>query len=395
MSISLQCEFWAVGQGLFSSGKVLSGGNTAFSWVYDCGTSSDQKTLQCAIQEMKKDYPESELDLLVISHFDKDHINGIGNLLAQYQSVKRIMLPYYPLWQRMLIAFLENVSFTAEDDELQIYLDPVKYIATHYEKHLNNSEVLLVPAYQSEGEIKTLQDGIAFENELPLEYQDFSHNNIKIKLLKANSAFQHSTVEFVAYNEPFLSLIKPSINLHTLQTQVENILSSGLSASAIASLKQLYERVFGHLSKQKNQISLYLYVQPLFTPAFFNEVKYFQQQSPYTIQINHIYNLNWDRPKKAIFYTGDGFLDNQTKFDLLKRALGHKRLQNIFCLQVMHHGSDKNCFIGLADQIKPCISVFCADEKRKNTKHPSPSVVKEFLPYNPILVNKITTLKIK
>ena len=37
---TLQCEFWNVGQGLFSSGRIQVGDAQAFHWVYGFASSS-------------------------------------------------------------------------------------------------------------------------------------------------------------------------------------------------------------------------------------------------------------------------------------------------------------------------------------------------------------------
>lgn len=50
---TLQCEFWNVGQGLFSSGRIQMGDVPAFYWGYDCGTNSSQQLIQNAIQKYK------------------------------------------------------------------------------------------------------------------------------------------------------------------------------------------------------------------------------------------------------------------------------------------------------------------------------------------------------
>ncbi|MGX2969375.1 MBL fold metallo-hydrolase [Ursidibacter sp. B-7004-1] len=394
MSIALQCEFWAVGQGLFSSGKVLSGGNTAFSWVYDCGTSSDKGTLHKAIADMKKEYPNEMIDLLAISHFDIDHIKGIDELLKN-RKVRYWLLPYYPQWQRLLIATMANI--TAEDDGLlDFYLNPVAYLITHYGDSLKDATILLVPAYQPKEPIvaSDFNNEALFQTELPEEYRDFRNKHIELKSLKPNCAFIYDDVEFVPYNVP-VTLLNPAISVTQLETQVENILKSSNSIqSKIQNLRTLYTRIFGSSSKQKNQISLFLYIRSL-QDFSFHSVQHFQQPSTHCTQCNQISSMNWNGTKNAILYTGDGFLDTQNSFNLLQQALGHTRLQNIFCLQVMHHGSEHNCFIGLANQLQPCISVFSADNTRKNSKHPSPTIIQEFFAYNPILVNKTVTLKIR
>jgi hypothetical protein len=93
-----------VGQGAFHSAtvEVREGGrNHRFDYVYDCGALKGQRPteeLKRAIQrmdvaqrvEMKQ---KGVIDLLVLSHYDQDHING-AQLLVQRFNVKRIVVPY-------------------------------------------------------------------------------------------------------------------------------------------------------------------------------------------------------------------------------------------------------------------------------------------------------------
>lgn len=52
-SPQLQCEFWNVGQGVFSSGRIQMGDAPVFYWVYDYGMNSSQQLIQNAIQKYK------------------------------------------------------------------------------------------------------------------------------------------------------------------------------------------------------------------------------------------------------------------------------------------------------------------------------------------------------
>lgn len=69
-------------------------------------------------------------------------------------------------------------------------------------------------------------------------------------------------------------------------------------------------------------------------------------------------------------------------------------MTNIFAFQVPHHGSKNNWHSGLANTIDPNISIFNADPTNKRYKHPHANVVKDFLPYNPILIDKNTALSL-
>ncbi|GBK95673.1 hypothetical protein MY806_07790 [Haemophilus influenzae] len=50
---TLQCEFWNVGQGLFSSRRIQMGDAPVSHWVYDYGMNSSQKLIQNAVQKYK------------------------------------------------------------------------------------------------------------------------------------------------------------------------------------------------------------------------------------------------------------------------------------------------------------------------------------------------------
>lgn len=94
-------EFHPVGQGLFCSGELFSLCDTSisnprnlFRWVYDCGTSSKRSLLDEAIDQaftapLCKQETEPTIDLLVISHFDKDHISGLPKLLNNYTDTEK------------------------------------------------------------------------------------------------------------------------------------------------------------------------------------------------------------------------------------------------------------------------------------------------------------------
>ena len=74
MHIDYNFKFHPVGFGLFTSGKIEN-----FRFVYDCGTKSTQAFVENAIDS---EFQAGDvIDLLVISHFHKDHISGIKKLL--------------------------------------------------------------------------------------------------------------------------------------------------------------------------------------------------------------------------------------------------------------------------------------------------------------------------
>ena len=69
-----------VGQGLFYTGDIRLDKNTVFKFIYDCGGDKVNDALDKYLGE------DTEIDMLVISHFDSDHISGLPKLL---NSVKK------------------------------------------------------------------------------------------------------------------------------------------------------------------------------------------------------------------------------------------------------------------------------------------------------------------
>lgn len=93
--------FHAIGQGAFYTEKFENG----FTIVYDCG-GQNKKFIVNKIQEVFQ--KNEKIDILFISHFHNDHINGVDFLL-EYCDVKKVVLPF--LHDNMKIQFIiENLK---------------------------------------------------------------------------------------------------------------------------------------------------------------------------------------------------------------------------------------------------------------------------------------------
>lgn len=98
-----QC-FNAVGHGTFFNGVACYGEYAnSFSWIYDCGsrrTTRIDQEITCL--ESWEQWPE-EVDLLVLSHFDDDHVNGVERLLRS-RRVRTLALPYMDIGHSLACA---------------------------------------------------------------------------------------------------------------------------------------------------------------------------------------------------------------------------------------------------------------------------------------------------
>lgn len=76
-----------------------------FHWVYDCG--SNQK--DALTREIVKVAAYGEIDCLLLSHLDSDHVNGIDQLLGNVR-VREVVLPYLNNVDRFLLAARDAAS---------------------------------------------------------------------------------------------------------------------------------------------------------------------------------------------------------------------------------------------------------------------------------------------
>lgn len=110
--------FYSVGNGLFGMEHT----NGIIS-VYDCG-STNQRYVDNAIDRAAKVCPQDiPIDNIFISHYDKDHVNGLLKFLKEYPQVRRVILPMIPNLTRVINSSSTNNRFLSD-----FIIDPEAYI---------------------------------------------------------------------------------------------------------------------------------------------------------------------------------------------------------------------------------------------------------------------------
>ena len=124
-----QFRFNKAGQGCFYTGW-LNTTNRTFSFVYDCGTRSTDNYIQNEIHLFHNNLRhrcDENLNILIISHFDVDHVNKIRALLAGIRRVDYIILPYLNPFQRLLVLLGQD---DVDPDFLAFIQDPVGFLSS-------------------------------------------------------------------------------------------------------------------------------------------------------------------------------------------------------------------------------------------------------------------------
>ncbi len=128
--MELKRTFHPIGQGAFYTEVFhVEEKNSPFVFVYDCGTEtgdeSQQKPLSQQIDEWLQTNNIRQISLLCISHFHKDHINGLDHLLRQVRVTKTLI----PMLPEEVVTLTRIHNFTTPGD-----FDPVldKFIEDLY-----------------------------------------------------------------------------------------------------------------------------------------------------------------------------------------------------------------------------------------------------------------------
>jgi hypothetical protein len=102
MGVHIKREFYPVGQGAFYSERLFN----SCRIIYDCGGNSPQ--YKNAIDENTK--KNEDIEILFISHFHADHINGLPYLLKRV-NVKKIVIPYMDNTAKQISVLMNRVCF--------------------------------------------------------------------------------------------------------------------------------------------------------------------------------------------------------------------------------------------------------------------------------------------
>jgi len=82
------------GHGAFFTERIRQDGKDDFIVVYDCGAKDVEER-----EQLRKEVDEffesnDKIDVLFISHFDSDHVNGIGFLKPYISDKTQLVMPF-------------------------------------------------------------------------------------------------------------------------------------------------------------------------------------------------------------------------------------------------------------------------------------------------------------
>lgn len=409
--ITAKLNFHPVGQGLYASGHLYEETKTSkepfFSWVYDCGTISSNTLVHNATKLLKATLGggvKPRLGLVVISHFDADHISGLVNLLMNFH-VEVLLMPYLLPWQRAAIVFGRGTYVSRRDRAYildpagtiaaipGIQVDHIVWVAASDQNNALDGDIAEDPVPRDGAPILTIDEG-APEGDL----QSWEVNRgpslgiAKVSMLRPGGRLRIGDIwEFVPYQDASIAHQPDASFLADASAKLDWLLKAPIEAfkdDALKRLKRLYEARFTD-SKQRNIISLFVYAGTLPTARMTGCACASPLATNYANMCfyHHFETVN-------IIYTGDGYLDTPARLSNLSTHLGVRRMREILVFQVMHHGADANWYPGLAHKINPGTSIFSSDPTRGKRPHPHEPVELDFAAYDPKQVDRFIGLSL-
>jgi hypothetical protein len=211
-------QFRPVGQGAFYSGQLSYRRFKNFSFVYDCGAIGEDDILIHEIEDFKLTLHSDTLNMLILSHLDDDHVNGVKSLLENLKC-KRIYLPYLTPIERLYVSISQGPK---DVKDLDVYLDFITDPAAHLlsfdsskiekivfikgnseDKYTPSDLKPINPETDNDNEFDDRLEEVP-ENEFTSEMKQLKNSHkVKIDFKKGNNSVMALNIwEFYFYNEP-------------------------------------------------------------------------------------------------------------------------------------------------------------------------------------------------
>lgn len=338
-----------IGQGAFYSERIECADRT-YNIVYDCGSGNRKKTPKRLERQIASYYKKEDvIDILFISHFDNDHINGINELRRHTSEIKNVIVPLIEQ-EDFWFYSIENNDFERFYNSLTGLANSVYKIkpAGEDDKYYRLNDIGLIDLLESENGSFEVHNATKFSLGRSIDwcYIPFNYDKkIRLNILK---------------NE----LVKNGIS--------EKELTSGWDVIGhhVNNIKKAYKSV---VADGANKTSLILY-----SGGVEGEYKCWQYQGSmcYHPWIHHRHFYRYD--KEGCLCFGDNDLNQANILNDLKQKLG-SLVERVGTIQAPHHGAINN-FNDDIFTINNSVKMFFVSFGNKNTyRHPSSGVVAEIL----------------
>lgn len=374
MDIEIVRNHYPVGQGFFSS-QQISYGNEKYTCVYDCGSvSKGGSRLLDKYVDYLRDTTEA-IDLLVISHFDNDHINGVKKLVGKF-NINKIVIPYLSTFEKLLLLLGKNIPLNLRAMQNDLYflaylVDSIDSEDSEDNNFLRRIEEGRIEVISSRSEVTSVP--IHLDGELPAQIDG------RYRRFWEFSYFSLAPGEAGKVEGDLIEKFEDNLTEELLQGIENNDISfiyENRSRIKCAYRKAVCE-VSNNYSRKVPKTDPYNFSSVILYSGPHKDNYLYRSYGPYCYHGPYDYIAPARRTSSSIGWlgTGDARLKQHKNIDELERKLSWRK-DHIHTITVPHHGSDNNWhsrFIELFG--KDGSGVYCiaaADPKCRRYKRPHP-----------------------
>lgn len=365
MFIDVGRYHYPIGQGIFSA-QIIRANKAEYVCVYDCGSSTYKNEMKANpgknkfsmwVNDLRKK-TNGVINLLVISHFDEDHFNGVGELLKKFR-IKKIVIPYMDIAEKIIFALSHPYSFrgigSQDDWEADSFFAGALAGALGEDLSILDSlrgvEIIQSPGFPREPSTEYFDPDFnkSVEGAQSLPVWEFYHFSLfsGVDDSVKNEYIENFRNEF----HKVLNKDVDDISMHDLNNKL-NVFKE-VYRKTCANVKKKYSRI--GIKDIFNASSVILYSGP--EVGFLNSGRGVFNRVSMGRQVVDRYGITNACHKEDFHYcsksddfehmggwlgTGDARLKDVANILELRNNLGQSRIERIRVITVPHHGSKNN-----------------------------------------------------
>ena len=319
--------------------------------VYDCGSATRAEPIR-TIESALFDDDRLDIDILFISHFDDDHVNGLAELSKKHR-IKRIVIPQIQgyEWYYVLEDSIKRGTYQPRGNLIKSFLNSIR-------NETSQDEIQIIEIAPIDSEERPDRNNYDAQSINELDYQKFWPSGLVLYPFEKELGWIYIPVNTLDLNKinSLKRKLAPFFDAELDPTIWDN-LSGDKCAKVISehrsTINDIYKEVFG----SSNASSMCLY-------SGLDSVNLQSESNIHNGSWQFCYCRHyWCRSKEnseACLYTGDSNL-NDPKLRNTLICLLHQHIRRIGLIQIPHHGSvhnsSNNAFYKLCEDALPLLFV--------------------------------------
>lgn len=318
--------------------------------VYDCGSATRAEPIR-TIESALFDDDRLDIDILFISHFDDDHVNGLAELSKKHR-IKRIVIPQIQgyEWYYVLEDSIKRGTYQPRGNLIKSFLNSIR-------NETSQDEIQIIEIAPIDSEERPDRNNYDAQSINELNYQKFWPSGLVLYPFEKELGWIYIPVNTLDLNK--INSLKRKLAPYfdaELDPTIWDNLSGDKCAKVIcehrSTINDIYKEVFG----SSNASSMCLY-------SGLDSANHQAGSIIYKGCWQFCYRRDYwyrDDNSEACLYTGDSNL-NDPKLRNTLICLLHQHIRRIGLIQIPHHGSvhnsSNNAFYELCEDALPLLFV--------------------------------------